>query len=61
MRSASPADDATEVTAGQVREIVARIIAAGHWRDGDRVVAAPIVYSSLTGLRAREPVRAASA
>ena len=30
-----PADDATEVTAGQVREVVLRIIAAGHWRDGN--------------------------
>ena len=30
-----PADDATEVTAAQVREVVARIIAAGHWHDGD--------------------------
>jgi hypothetical protein len=30
-----PADDATEVTAGQVREVVTRIIAAGHWSDGD--------------------------
>jgi hypothetical protein len=30
-----PADDATEVTAGQVRCVVGRIIAAGHWRDGD--------------------------
>ena len=30
-----PADDATEVTAGQVREVVSRIIAAGHWHDGD--------------------------
>ena len=30
-----PADDATEVTAGQVREVVARIIAAGHRHDGD--------------------------
>ena len=30
-----PADDATEVTAAQVREVVARLIAAGHWRDGD--------------------------
>jgi hypothetical protein len=30
-----PADDATEVTAAQVREVVTRIIAAGHWRDGD--------------------------
>ena len=30
-----PADDATEVTAGQVRGLVTRIIAAGHWHDGD--------------------------
>jgi hypothetical protein len=30
-----PADDATEVTAAQVREVVTRIIAAGHWTDGD--------------------------
>ena len=30
-----PADDATEVTAGQVRDVVQRIIAAGHWRDGN--------------------------
>ena len=30
-----PADDATEVTAAQVREVVAPIIEAGHWRDGD--------------------------
>ena len=30
-----PADDATEVTAGQVRGVVTRIIAAGHWHDGD--------------------------
>jgi predicted acylesterase/phospholipase RssA len=30
-----PADDATEVTAAQPRQVVERIIAAGHWRDGD--------------------------
>ena len=30
-----PADDATEVTAAQVRGIVARLAAAGHWREGD--------------------------
>jgi hypothetical protein len=29
-----PADDATAVTAAQVRDVVRRIIAAGHWRDG---------------------------
>ena len=33
-----PADDATEVTARQVREVVARIIDAGHWRDGDPAI-----------------------
>ena len=26
-----PADDATAVTAGQMREVVDRLIAAGHW------------------------------
>jgi DDE superfamily endonuclease len=30
-----PADDATEVTAAQVREVVIRLIKAGQWRDGD--------------------------
>ena len=30
-----PADDATEVTAGQLRQVVERITAAGQWRDGD--------------------------
>ena len=30
-----PADDLTAMTAAQVREIVQRIIAAGHWRQGD--------------------------
>ncbi|HEY5989342.1 MAG TPA: transposase, partial [Streptosporangiaceae bacterium] len=30
-----PADDATEVTAAQVREVVARLIEAGHWAQGD--------------------------
>jgi hypothetical protein len=30
-----PDDDETEVTAVQVREVVARLIAAGHWREGD--------------------------
>ena len=30
-----PADDATEVTAAQVRDVIQRITAAGHWRDGD--------------------------
>jgi hypothetical protein len=30
-----PADDATAVTAAQVREVITRISAAGHWRPGD--------------------------
>lgn len=30
-----PADDATAVTADQLRAVVARLIAAGHWTDGD--------------------------
>jgi hypothetical protein len=30
-----PADDATAVTAAQVREVVARLIEAGHWAGGD--------------------------
>jgi len=30
-----PADDATAVTAAQIRQVAERIIAAGHWRDGD--------------------------
>jgi DDE superfamily endonuclease len=30
-----PADDPTEVTAAQVRDVMQALIAAGHWRDGD--------------------------
>jgi hypothetical protein len=30
-----PADDATEVTAAQVREVITRLSAAGHWHPGD--------------------------
>jgi DDE superfamily endonuclease len=33
-----PDDDETEVTAAQVREVVGRLIAAGHWREGDLAV-----------------------
>jgi hypothetical protein len=29
-----PEDDATEVTAAQLRDVIARLIAAGHWREG---------------------------
>jgi hypothetical protein len=31
----TPADDATAVTAAQLREVVERLLAAGHWRAGD--------------------------
>jgi hypothetical protein len=30
-----PADDATEVTAAQVRAVIGRLVAAGHWHEGD--------------------------
>jgi hypothetical protein len=30
-----PGDDETEVTAAQLREVVARLIEAGHWHEGD--------------------------
>src|SRR6266851_7629448 len=30
-----PDDDETQVTAAQVRDVVARLIEAGHWREGD--------------------------
>jgi hypothetical protein len=30
-----PDDDETEVTAAQVREVITRLAAAGHWREGD--------------------------
>jgi hypothetical protein len=30
-----PADDETEITAAQVREVVIRLISAGHWHKGD--------------------------
>ena len=30
-----PADDATAVTAAQVREVIGRLAGAGHWRPGD--------------------------
>ena len=33
-----PDDDETEVTAAQVREVVTRLIAAGHWREGDPAI-----------------------
>ncbi|CUU59757.1 DDE superfamily endonuclease [Parafrankia irregularis] len=33
-----PTDDATAVTADQLREVVGRLITAGHWRDGDPTI-----------------------
>jgi hypothetical protein len=33
-----PDDDEAEVTAAQVRDVTARLITAGHWREGDRPV-----------------------
>jgi hypothetical protein len=33
-----PDDDETAVTAAQVRDVITRLIAAGHWRDGDAPV-----------------------
>src|SRR5258706_4746950 len=33
-----PGDDETEVTAAQVREVITRLIAAGHWHEGDPAV-----------------------
>ena len=33
-----PDDDETEVTAAQVREVVTRLVGAGHWRQGDPAI-----------------------
>jgi hypothetical protein len=33
-----PDDDETEVTAAQVREVITRLIAAGHWHQGDPAI-----------------------
>jgi hypothetical protein len=33
-----PADDQAEVTAAQIRDVVTRLIAAGHWREGDPAI-----------------------
>jgi hypothetical protein len=45
-----PGDDETEVTAAQLREVVARLIAAGHWRDGDPAVMV-VMDSGYSGTR----------
>ena len=33
-----PGDDQTEVTASQVRDVITRLIEAGHWREGDPAI-----------------------
>jgi DDE superfamily endonuclease len=33
-----PGDDETAVTAAQVRDVITRLIAAGHWREGDPAI-----------------------
>ena len=33
-----PDDDQTEVTASQVRDVITRLIEAGHWREGDPAI-----------------------
>src|SRR4249920_1737038 len=33
-----PDDDETEVTAAQVRDVIGRLISAGHWREGDPAI-----------------------
>jgi hypothetical protein len=33
-----PDDDAAEVTAAQVREVIAQLIEAGHWQEGDQPI-----------------------
>ena len=48
--AAGPDDDETEVTAVQVREVITRLIAAGHWREGDL----PVLVVFDAGLR-RDP------
>jgi len=36
--AAGPDDDETEITAVQVRDVVARLIEAGRWREGDPAI-----------------------
>jgi hypothetical protein len=55
-----PADDATEVTAAQVREVIGRLRGAGHWKPGDAdilvVFDAGYDVTRLAFLLAEEPV-----
>ena len=48
-----PDDDEAEVTAAQVRDVITRLIAAGHWREGD----SPILVIFDAGY---DPMRLAS-
>jgi hypothetical protein len=50
-----PADDATAVTAEQLRAVIERLIAAGHWRPGDP----DIVIVADTGQDIRDITRLA--
>jgi hypothetical protein len=45
-----PDDDETAVTAAQLREVVERLIAAGHWKDGDPPVII-VMDSGYSGTR----------
>jgi DDE superfamily endonuclease len=55
-----PADDQTAVTAAQIREVTGRLVAAGHWKDGDpyMIIALDAGYNSarLAWLLADLPV-----
>jgi DDE superfamily endonuclease len=55
-RRLGPCDDATEVTAARVREVVERLQQAGHWHHGDADIL--IVFDAgydVTAWRSRWP------
>ena len=55
-----PDDDETEVTAAQVRDVITRLIAAGHWREGDPAHPGHLrrrLRRDPAGLPARGPAR----
>ena len=52
-----PADDATAVTAAQIREVVDRLIAAGQWRPGDpEILSWPTPAMTSHGWRSCWPI-----
>jgi hypothetical protein len=51
----SPDDDEAEVTAAQVREVVSRLIEAGHWRDPLSPHGAQLSFAGLTPRTATAP------